>query len=467
MALAANKNPENCIANCALTNKQFENTCKEKGGGKCEGHRKAIVDDFDKKCQDDCARRAEKVTPLAARFVSGPVDLTLKPWDPRSVFARPEGAKDLASFELHFQPVRDTPPYRLEGQPAAYDRATMPLPLLLGDLLFHAPKLLGPRAGVFGLSCNTCHPGGASNNALFVEGHSDRAGNIDLLSAYFYDQADDGVFAPRNIPSLRGSAATSPYRRDGSVELLTQANALVVGHEFQQQVPAAWLAALSDYVARLNFQLTPHLDAEGRLGAAAPAEARAGEILFETPLPGLEGQSCAGCHPKGQAFTDRKQHALRHGDGKGVLGNTKRFDTPPLLNIKETAPYFFDGTAADLPAAVFQIDRRHGLGLSKDDQARLVSYLDAIGAVHSPPTTWSAEERVRQAMAWGRLVETTGDELWALCLDTMRLQVRLAQLGSKRTSLGRLAKELEALARKPPNPAVRARLAQLRREATR
>lgn len=403
---------------------------------------------------------------VALGLLLGQYDVTKKPWEPGSIYVSPQAAKELPRMELFFQPLREVPPYRLAGQ-AGYERSRFPLPLLLGDLLFHAPKLLGARSGTFGLSCNTCHPGGAANNGLFVEQASDRPGNVDLLSGYFYPAADDGVFAPRNIPSLRGLVATAPYRRDGEIATLAQMDAQVVGHEFQQRVPPEWMAALDAYVAQLELLPTPHVGPDGQLLATASQAARRGEALFDAPRPGLEGNSCGSCHLKAQGFTDRVQHPLRHGEGKGVLGRTTRFDTPALRNLGETAPYFFDGSARDLRAAVAQLDRRHALQLGPQGRADLEAYLEAVGAVEGQKLTWSPEERVRQALAWGRLLEREGDGVWALCLDTMRHQVRQAEKVSngKAPHLSRLATALERLAREPPSPAARERLLALREQA--
>ncbi|MBL8955754.1 MAG: hypothetical protein JNK82_33580, partial [Myxococcaceae bacterium] len=90
----------------------------------------------------------------------------------------------------------------------------------------------------------------------------------------------------------------------------------------------------------------------------------------------------------------------------------------------------------------------------------LTAYLEAVGAVDEPPQTWSAAERVRQALAWGRLLEgEVAPALWVLVVDAMRLQVRLA---GHTQPLVRLAADLEALARTPPNEAARGRLRALR-----
>ncbi len=366
----------------------------------------------------------------------------LKPWDPRSI----HGKQSRAVFELNFQPVRDSPPYRLAGLDV-YDREKMDDALLLGDVLFHAPQLLGPRSAWFGLSCATCHPGGATHNTFFVEAQSDRPGNVDLLSDYFYAEADDGVFAPRNITSLRGCASSAPYRRDGTVAALDEANALVVRHEFQQHVPDAWLAALSAYVARFELLPNAQLDAAGALTEKASDLARQGERVFDA-------RGCARCHVKATGFSDRARHPERHGEGQGDA-----FDTPGLLGISETAPYFFDGSATTLAAAVDAIDRKSALQLSKPDRAALVAYLEAVGAVDVPRQTWPPAERVRQALAWGRLAQATADPaLWALVLDAMRFQVRLA---GHTPPLVQLASDLEALAKGPCSDAAKRKLKSL------
>ena len=44
--------------------------------------------------------------------------------------------------------------------------------LLLGDLLFHSPHVLGATAQRDGLSCHVCHPNGATNATLVLAGAS-------------------------------------------------------------------------------------------------------------------------------------------------------------------------------------------------------------------------------------------------------------------------------------------------------
>lgn len=51
---------ETCQVNCAKLTKEFEKACKKSGGGKCAGQAKALGNDLDKKCAEDCAKRRSK-----------------------------------------------------------------------------------------------------------------------------------------------------------------------------------------------------------------------------------------------------------------------------------------------------------------------------------------------------------------------------------------------------------------------
>ena len=123
------------------------------------------------------------------------------------------------------QPARPLPerlPARylrtLAHDPGGYDPTRsdgVVIDLLLGDLLFHSPHILGAEARRLGLSCHVCHPNGTTNATLMIEGVSDRAGNVDLTTAHFRAGADNRIADAVNTPSLRGARFTSPYGRDG------------------------------------------------------------------------------------------------------------------------------------------------------------------------------------------------------------------------------------------------------------
>ncbi len=237
----------------------------------------------------------------------------------------------------------------LKQHPDAYQKPeTLPPTLLLGDLLFHAPRLLGERAAYFGLSCATCHPGGAATTDIFVGPESDRPGNVDLLSNYFTPFADDGIYAPRNVPSLRGIRFTGPYERDGSKATLASVISGVVEREFHQPLRQEWLDALELYVSEIDFLPNAQIDSLGRLTAKASEAAKRGEAVFTAPRTAWGGRSCATCHVPASYFTDHRQHAFRHGVGEGTSTAAEAFATPSLINAIETPPYFFGSSAGSV-----------------------------------------------------------------------------------------------------------------------
>jgi hypothetical protein len=270
----------------------------------------------------------------------------------------------------------------LAHDPGGYDpaRSDGVIDLLLGDLLFHSPHILGAPARRAGLSCHVCHPNGATNATLVIEGVSDRPGNVDLTTAHFRAGADNRIADAVNTPSLRGVRFTGPYGRDGRTASLSEFVRDVVTNEFGgPPLPPAQLSALVRYVQDLDFVPNANLDARGRLTAHASASARRGEILFAAPRAGFEGGSCATCHVRTSFFRDGRVHRLMSGRPPSPHAIDDGFETPTLLGIVESAPYFHDGRFATLGEVVAWFDRAYALGLSPTERADLTSYLTAVG----------------------------------------------------------------------------------------
>ncbi len=63
----------------------------------------------------------------------------------------------------------------------------------------------------------------------------------------------------------------------------------------------------------------------------------------------------------------------------GVPTDAMVFKVPSLLNVAQTAPYFHDGSVADLAAAVRAM-ARHQLGIELDDArtGSIVTFLNAL-----------------------------------------------------------------------------------------
>jgi hypothetical protein len=112
-----------------------------------------------------------------------------------------------------------------------------------------------------------------------------------------------------------------------------------------------------------------------------------------------------------------------------------------LLGLAETAPYFHDGRFATLSEVVSWFDREHGLQLSAVEQADLVAYLEAVGAVDRPRDDRPLARRLDESFAYVSLLTARRSRrVWIAALDSVS----------------------GALARPPP--ALAARVAGLQRE---
>lgn len=243
----------------------------------------------------------------------------------------------------------------------------------LGELAFRSPRILGGEARRLGISCQTCHPNGGANAAFSLPGVSDRPGNVDVTHRLFNTAADDGLSNQINIPSLRGIARTAPYGHDGRSASLRDFVRAVIVTEFSGAEPPGWLMdALEAYLRQLAFLPAPELGADGRVVPSAGAAALRGEAIFRRGFPGRPEMSCAVCHRPGTAFVDGLSHDI---------GSGGTFDTPTLLNLADSAPYFHDGRYTSLAEVLVHFDRVYGLQLTTDEERDLVVYLETVGAV--------------------------------------------------------------------------------------
>jgi mono/diheme cytochrome c family protein len=136
------------------------------------------------------------------------------------------------------------------------------------------------------------------------------------------------------------------------------------------------LPALLDYQLSLQTPAPP----EGSFDEQA---ADRGKHLFRTQA------RCASCH-RSPNFTDvlsgpRKMLPFLHTPAEvgtdATYANrsaTKAYRTTPLRGLFQHAPYFHDGSAADLLAVVNHYDQLFGLGLTAAQKADLVEYLKSL-----------------------------------------------------------------------------------------
>ena len=127
------------------------------------------------------------------------------------------------------------------------------------------------------------------------------------------------------------------------------------------------LDALARYVSSLDdFGRSPHREASGVLTPTA----RDGRRLFAE-------LGCRGCHG-GVDFTDRRRHQVgTAGTGSGSSIADAGVDTPTLLGVWRTRPYFHDGSAASVEAVVAT---GHGADreMTDGEQAALVAFLKSL-----------------------------------------------------------------------------------------
>jgi mono/diheme cytochrome c family protein len=332
-----------------------------------------------------------------------------------------------------------------------------PWGVLLGEMLFHSTRLLGPRTMQMGVSCNSCHPNGSTSPTIFNEHSLMVPGRIDLTVGYFTPAAENGISDPHVIPTLRGIRQTAPYQVDGKVPSLREQIRHVVVNEFgTAEPPPLYLDAMTSFLVQLDFLPNSKLNPDGTLSAAASATARRGEKAFNKQRPELGGRSCASCHVPEDDFTDRKSHRLGLQEG--------RYDTPTLMGLVATPPYWHDARARTIEDALAEVERLFGLKLPADERAELVAYLKEIGAENEPWEPPSLARRAAPLLAFYDLALEgpwkDDGHLWKLALETATFE--LDDLGFKSSKTAAVKKafgELEAAANaavaKAPNDADR------------
>ncbi|MFZ1895304.1 MAG: cytochrome c peroxidase [Rhodoplanes sp.] len=271
----------------------------------------------------------------------------------------------------------------------------------LGDMAFSSPAIFGGLARQAGISCDTCHQGGAGNSKLYIPGLSLRPGTFDTTNALFNPKTDNGVFDAVTPPSLRGARYLAPYGHDGRSASLRDFIHNVIVNEFAGPEPSPEiLDALVTYVQEISFLPNPNLAAGGRLTEAASAAARRGEVLFHKPFPRDASLSCAACHKPSAAFVDR----LLHDVGSGGL-----FKTPTLVNANYNAPYFHDGRYDTYEQVIGHFDQAFALGLTDDERKDLVAYLEAVGHGEQPFTRETVDAVLDEIDNFASVLDTALD----------------------------------------------------------
>jgi PKD repeat protein len=226
---------------------------------------------------------------------------------------------------------------------------TLPDPVLRGKRIFYNSGDRRMSAEGY-ISCATCHADG---------GHDGRT--------FDFTQRGEGF---RNTTDLRGKSGTG----HGAVHWTANFNEI---QDFENDIRNAFggtgfmsdadfaatndplgapkagrsgsLDDLSAYVTSLGASSIPRSPRRQPDGQKT-LSAQRGEAVFNR-------ENCASCHMPSTGFTDRQRHnvgTLRATSGQRRGGLLDGIDTPTLLGVHASAPYFHDGSARTL-AEVFTI----------------------------------------------------------------------------------------------------------------
>ncbi len=205
-----------------------------------------------------------------------------------------------------------------------------------GMVVFHTAD---PNISSFGVvACASCHLDGRT------DGVSWRIHRQDLQT-----------------PLLAGRVAgTAPYKWDGDAKDLRASLVATVGRLGGGGLSKKHLAALGAYLESMPAVRTPTRDA---------ATVARGRALFESGELG-----CGNCHD-GAAYTDQSRHHF--------AGSLRASDTPSLVGLAASAPYFHDGSAATLENVLRDRGQVHGMAeaataLTDAQVADLSAFLETL-----------------------------------------------------------------------------------------
>jgi DNA-binding beta-propeller fold protein YncE/mono/diheme cytochrome c family protein len=196
-----------------------------------------------------------------------------------------------------------------------------------------------PRVSLGGvMACASCHAEGRTDGLSWrIEGHN------------------------LQTPLLAGRVmGTHPFKWDGKDKDLPTSLTNTVGRLGGTGLSPTEVADLQAFLESLPQPIAPTV-------TNAEVIAR-GKVLFES-----EQTACAACH-SGPGLADGIQHDLATNIGK--------VDTPSLIGLAHTAPYYHDGSARTLRALLTDKGSIHDMGstahLSEAELGDLIAYLESL-----------------------------------------------------------------------------------------
>jgi sugar lactone lactonase YvrE len=204
-----------------------------------------------------------------------------------------------------------------------------------GMVLFHAADTAISQRGA--MACSTCHPDGRADGMSWkIEQH----------------ELQTPILAGRMV-------GTHPYKWDGQDVDLRTSLTMTMKRLGGFGLDKTQTDALQAYVESLPTVRTPARDT---------ATVARGKKLFDSAELG-----CRTCHD-GKTYTDNNRHKL--------TGTLAESDTPSLLGLAASAPYFHDGSAVTLEALLRDRGAVHGMAetakLTDPQVVDLVAFLETL-----------------------------------------------------------------------------------------
>ena len=216
------------------------------------------------------------------------------------------------------------------------------------------------------ISCATCHFDGMMDGRTWV-GFPD---------------------GPRNTPALFGVGQTLPMHWSGDLDELQDVEVTIRDIQFGTGLIAG---SPHDTLGKPNAGISNELDAlAAYLGTIevldSPFRANLTEINIGKSV--FEDLGCQSCHIP-PLYTDHKLHDVGTGDPsleKNSHGRGTSFDTPSLIGVWLTAPYFHDGSAATLEQ-VLQTETVHNVlgNIQAKELTALIAFMRGLPGDNSDP----------------------------------------------------------------------------------
>ncbi len=251
-----------------------------------------------------------------------------------------------------------------------------------GKVLFNTANQ--PMSGRRWVACSSCHPDGLHDGRVWQNPEGLRKTTAFVGMAHTHplhwsgdrDEVQDFEYTIRS------------KLMQGAGFLKGQMKSKVGFHKVELEEKTGGrnkdLDAIAIYCNSLDYPLSPHIAAPGKL---TPAAQRGKEVFARKEV------GCATCH-SGPYYTDSRLEKPFNLHDIGTGGSDKsekmgtRYDTPTLLGIYRSAPYLHDGSAKTLLDVVTtqNKDDKHGKTshLTKNEVADLVEFLKSL-PYESPP----------------------------------------------------------------------------------